>query len=85
MKTTRFFLTLLVALMFNPNANAQSQKIKQGGTCWVEFFNENIARFNCEHIGFVTVRGIYEKGYRVVAVYEYGGGTKSAILVIEQQ
>ena len=52
-----------VLLVFSGQAAA-----KQGGLCYSKAFHPQ-AVLTCDHLGNVTMKDIYEKGWRVVAVW----------------
>lgn len=63
---------------------------QHGGMCFTNrsSISEAEVTWNCEHIGRVTMRQIYEKGFRVVGVYSTDPADKIRqfpFLVIEEQ
>ena len=64
--------------------------VQRGGMCFTNTsrIKDTEVTWNCEHIGRVTMRQIYEKGFRVVGVYAADPSDKTwqfQYLVIEEQ
>lgn len=78
---TAFTMTALAVMM---SANAQAANPKRGGVC-IGPFRGGDSAFSCEIIGKVTIRQIYEKGFRVVHMQDDKDTATYAILVIEEQ
>jgi len=73
------FASVLTALStLSPAYAAAPGNAQKGGTCY-----GTVQAFNCEHLGHVTVKEIYEKGWRVVAYIKEGPNTTT--LIIEEQ
>jgi hypothetical protein len=71
-----FFVAMLMATFCF--ANAQGATPVKGGTCY-----GTPQSLTCEYLGKVTVKEIYEKGWRVVAYVKEG--TNNITVVIEEQ
>lgn len=57
---------------------------KQGGVCYSQGFHPE-AKLKCDHIGSVTMKEIYAKGWRVVAVWTVSGNMTITYVAIEEQ
>ena len=58
---------------------------KQGGLCYSKAFHPQ-AVLTCDHLGNVTMKDIYTKGWRVAAVWTYTVGQNVlTYLAIEEQ
>lgn len=71
-------------------ARADAGSVQRGGVCFTHHVSIDDANvvWNCEHLGRVTVKKIYEKGFRVVGAYVTDPANKTfqtQYLVIEQQ
>lgn len=73
-------------------SNAQSAAVNQpmrGGTCWTFLGNEaslsNSSQFTCDILGKVTIGQIYEKGYRIVGIFQHPKRVDIVSVVIEEQ
>lgn len=89
MKFRAILASTLVVFAFKANA-AQPQppgieSPLKGGTCSTNNFTGADTVFNCEHIGQVKIREIYEKGWRVVDRVVYPTGFNIHVLIIEEQ
>lgn len=68
-----------VSFIFIPTAHAAETKAKlKGATCY-----GTIHKVSCGYIGEVTIKEIYEKGWRVVSLVKEDANTVS--LIIEEQ
>ncbi len=90
---------LLIPLMLAGSTLAQaqpqgvpflSQGVQRGGMCFTNHSRMKDADvpWTCEHIGKVTIRQIYEKGFRVVGSYSTDlteKPTQFPFLIIEEQ
>ncbi len=66
-------------------ALAQTQPYK-GGVCGAFSFSGPDTRFDCEHLGKdLTIKQIYEKGWRVVTIGQNKQGGTWTYLLIEEQ
>ena len=70
---------IVAALAGMSNASAQATGPKRGWVC-KGLFSLEILR--CENIGDVTIKQIYEKGFKVVQMHSLG---QSLLLIIEEQ
>lgn len=68
--------------LIGPAANAAPVK---GGYCIALSFTGADAVFNCEHIGKVTFKQIYEKGWRIVSYTQLKDSPTMRELIIEEQ
>lgn len=84
MKKMLLLAFTLAALASMTNANAQAAGTKRGGVCIGPFRGAD-AVLNCEHIGKVTIKQIYEKGFRVVHMQDDKNTATYVMLVIEEQ
>lgn len=75
---------IMTALSSMANANAQAAGAKRGGVCIGPFRGAD-SILNCEHIGKVTIKQIYEKGFRVVHMQDDKNTATYVMLVIEEQ
>lgn len=66
------------------NANAEAAGGKRGGVCIGPFRGADSVLL-CEHIGKVTIKQIYEKGFRVVHMQDDKNTATYVTLVIEEQ
>ena len=58
---------------------------QRGGICWAKGYHPD-AQLSCQHLGSVTFPQIYEKGWRVVAVWTVEhGGRIATMMAIEEQ
>lgn len=78
---------LLVCISITPAAQAEGLK---GGICTTSQSRVTGADhvWHCEHLGRVTIRQIYEKGFRVVSAYSSDPAEKTSqfqYLIIEEQ
>ena len=74
----------MAALSSMANANEQATGTKRGGVCIGPFRGADSVLL-CEHIGKVTIKQIYEKGFRVVHMQDDKNGATYVTLVIEEQ
>ena len=65
MKNMLIAAFIVAALTGMTNASAQAAGAKRGGVCIGPFHGADSV-LQCEHIGKVTIKQIYEKGFRVV-------------------
>ncbi|MCW5323662.1 hypothetical protein D5039_21710 [Verminephrobacter aporrectodeae subsp. tuberculatae] len=84
MKKMLFVAFIVTALASMTNASAQSAGMKRGGICIGPFRGDDSV-LNCEHIGKVTIKQIYEKGFRVVHMQNDRTFDLYVTLVIEEQ
>jgi hypothetical protein len=75
---------VLAALVGVTNASAQTAGAKRGGVCIGPFRGAD-SPLLCEHIGKVTVRQIYEKGFRVIHMQDDKNTAAYVTLIIEEQ
>ncbi len=66
------------------NASAKTSGVKRGGICDGGFRYVHSV-LNCEHIGKVTIKQIYKKGFRVVLMKDYNDPFSYGTIVIEEQ
>lgn len=71
-------------------AGSAQADVQRGGTCFTNHADISGAKvtWNCEHIGRVTTRQVYEKGFRVVGVYPTDPANRTIqyqYMVIEEQ
>ena len=76
MKKMLYVAFIVAALAGMTNASAQAAAAKRGGVYSV---------LQCEHIGKVTIKQIYEKGFRVVHMQDDKNTATYVMLVIEEQ
>ncbi len=67
-----------VLILLHTAHATESQKPQKGGVCY-----GLASGYECEYLGKVTIKQIYEKGWRVVAYIKEGPNL--ATLVIEEQ
>lgn len=68
------------------DATQQPRKeLRKGGYCVSNNFDGANAVFKCEHLGQVTIREIYEKGWRVVLKRDVPRVSAAMGLIIEEQ
>lgn len=86
MKKMLYAAFIVAALAGMTNASAQAAGAKRGGVCIGSFLSADSV-LHCEHIGKVTIKQIYEKGFRVVHMQDnkIHAGTYYVTLVIEEQ
>jgi hypothetical protein len=84
MKKMLFAAFIVTALVGVANAHAQAASPKRGGVC-IGPFRGAESVLNCEHIGKVTIRQIYEKGFRIVHMQDDKNTATYVTLVIEEQ
>ncbi|MCL2590912.1 MAG: hypothetical protein FWD67_08570 [Betaproteobacteria bacterium] len=81
----KIILMLLCCIFFSiPKAFAEPLK---GGVCYTSDSRPG-GTFTCEHLGKVSVKEVYEKGWRVVSLILVPSGQLSAsawFMVIEEQ
>ncbi len=86
MKKTALIAFIMAAI--SPFASAQAAQ-QRGGVCLGNVGNGagigSETEFNCEHIGIVKLKGIYEKGFRVVSVVPSTKLPSYYTLIIEEQ
>ncbi len=75
---------IVAALAGMTNASAQAAGAKRGGVCIGPFRGADSV-LNCEHIGKVMIRQIYEKGFRIVHMQDDKNTATYVTLVIEEQ
>lgn len=76
-----FTMAALTALV---NVNAQTVGAKRGGIC-IGPLRGGDSVLHCEHIGKVTVKQIYEKGFRVIHMQDDKNTATYVMVVIEEQ
>lgn len=88
----KFFAKLPLALLvlaFTANAAQPQPQTNdaplKGGLCFTKAYNGQDSIFTCEHIGPVTIRQIYEKGWRVVHRMANNDIYQFQSLIIEEQ
>lgn len=84
MKKILYVAFILTAIVSMANANAQATGLKRGGVCIGPFRGADSV-VNCEHIGKVTIKQIYEKGFRIVHMQDDKNTATYVTLVIEEQ
>ena len=75
---------VIATLVGITGAHAQSASTRRGGVCIGPFRGADSV-LTCEHIGKVTVRQIYEKGFRVIHMQDDKNTATYVTLVIEEQ
>lgn len=75
---------VIATLVGITGAHAQSAGARRGGVCIGPFSGADSV-LTCEHIGKVTVRQIYEKGFRVIHMQDDKNTATYVTLVIEEQ
>jgi hypothetical protein len=75
---------VIAALVGITDAHAQTAGGRRGGVCIGPFRGADSV-LACEHIGKVTVRQIYEKGFRVIHMQDDKNTATYVTLVIEEQ
>lgn len=82
------FIMTAICTISNAQAAPPSPPLK-GGTCWAYTGNDAAisatAQFTCDGIGKVTIAQIYEKGYRVVAIFQHPKRLDILSVIIEEQ
>lgn len=84
MKKMLYVAFIVAALTGMTNASAQAAGAKRGGVC-IGPFRGTDSVLQCEHIGKVTIKQIYEKGFRVVHMQDDKNTATYVTLVIEEQ
>lgn len=84
MKNMLYIAFIVTALAGMTNASAQAATAKRGGVC-IGPFRGGDSVLQCEHIGKVTIKQIYEKGFRVVHMQDDKNTATYVTLVIEEQ
>jgi hypothetical protein len=84
MKKMLYVAFIVAALAGMTNASAQAAGAKRGGVCIGPFRGADSV-LQCEHIGKVTIKQIYEKGFRVVHMQDDKNTATYVTLVIEEQ
>lgn len=84
MKKMLYVAFIVAALTGMTNASAQAAGAKRGGVCIGPFRGADSV-LQCEHIGKVTIKQIYEKGFRVVHMQDDKNTATYVTLVIEEQ
>ena len=84
MKKMLYVAFIVAALAGMTNASAQAAGAKRGGVCIGPFRGADSV-LQCEHIGKVTIKQIYEKGFRVVHMQDDKNTATYVMLVIEEQ
>jgi len=64
---------------------AQGQTFRKGGFCICNAFLGADSVFSCEHIGKVTIRDIYARGWRIAHMQDVKNTAGVVELVIEEQ
>lgn len=86
----RIFIAVILTALAGAAAAAEVTRPGKGGYCFTNHLridNGDIP-WNCEHLGKVTLREIYEKGFRVVGMYESTTAKAQSgypMLIIEEQ
>lgn len=84
MKKMLYAAFIVAVLVGMTNASAQAAGAKRGGVC-IGPFRGGDSVLQCEHIGKVTIKQIYEKGFRVVHMQDDKNTATYVMLVIEEQ
>lgn len=84
MKKKLYFAFILAAFFGATNTSAQVTNAKRGGVC-IGPFRGSDSVLLCEHVGKVTIKQIYEKGFRVVHMQDDKNTATYVTLVIEEQ
>lgn len=84
MKKMLLLAFIVAAVSSMTNASAQAAGGKRGGVCVGPFRGADSVLL-CEHIGKVTIKQIYEKGFRVVHMQDDKNTATYVTLVIEEQ
>ncbi len=84
MKKMLYVAFIVAAFAGMTNASAQATGSKRGGICIGPFRGADSV-LQCEHIGKVTIKQIYEKGFRVVHMQDDKNTATYVMLVIEEQ
>ena len=84
MQKMLYVACIVAALTGMTNAIAQAAGAKLGGVCIGPFRGADSVLY-CEHIGKVTIKQIYEKGFRVVHMQDDKNTATYVTLVIEEQ
>ncbi len=82
MRKTTLSFALSVLSLFAISVNAAGQK---GGVCIGTNDIGASSLFNCEHIGSVTIKQIYERGFKVIAYHHDPKNSGVVSLIIEEQ
>ncbi len=78
--------TLLLAAFISAFAfSTQAAAAKKGGYCDSNNLTGASTVFDCEYLGKVTIKQIYEKGWRVILVSHLPNNAKYAYAIIEEQ
>jgi hypothetical protein len=84
MKKMLYVAFIVAALAGMTNASAQAAAAKRGGVC-IGPFRGGDSVLQCEHIGKVTIKQRYEKGFRVVHMQDDKNTATYVMRVIEDQ
>ncbi len=83
MKILTVFAFTLTAICAPVLAQHQPSR---GGVCGASSFDGPNTTFDCEYLGKVKIKQIYEKGWRVVSIgQDKTGGTWTYLLIEEQK
>ncbi|CAB1371180.1 conserved exported protein of unknown function (plasmid) [Denitratisoma oestradiolicum] len=82
MKKLTLFAFIMTALSAATNVLAAPAR---GGVCGAYPFNGADTKFDCEHLGKVTIKQIYERGWRIVSMGQQNDGGSWTYIVIEEQ
>lgn len=82
------FIAMAICTMSNAQSAGTGQLLR-GGTCWAFIGNEaslsNGNQFTCDLLGKVTIGQIYEKGYRIVGIFQHPKRIDVLNVLIEEQ
>lgn len=84
MKKILYVSLLVAALAGMSNASAKTSGVKRGGICGSDSLHFGTV-WTCEHIGKVTIKQIYENGFRVVLMKNHNDTTTYVTMIIEEQ
>lgn len=68
-----------------PSQGQHASAPMKGGFCLTNSYTGGNAIFNCDYLGAVTIKQIYEKGWRIVAFNQNLEFKRTAELIIEEQ
>lgn len=64
------------------SVGAVPSRVKLGGFCRI--YGPESEAWSCDHLGNVTIRQVYERGWRVVSLVESSRGLQSKMVIEEQ-
>lgn len=84
-KRTMVAVILIAVTGVSSAVDGKESRARKGGYCVCNGFTGANSVFKCEHLGEVTIREIYEKGWRIVLKQDVPGVSAAMGLIIEEQ